>query len=567
MKKLGKYFLIVLLSIIIFLFGFDFKDNKQPKTLYKVYLDQEFIGMIESRSDLENYINSQANIIRDNLRKYTLKIESIETFQKYSHVYLENDSNSDKVNYLLSNKDSLNISESEIEDLKFYKQEKLYNINDLELEEMKEYVSHNKIYSEVENVYTPNGIEIKKAYTYEDDVITTAEVYKRIMSKKSCTIAGYKFTIKSENEEESDIIVYTLDTEIFSKAIEDLITIFVDETAYEKYKNNKQDEIITTGAIIDKIYIAEDITYKATNVSIDEKIFTNSTDLSAYLLYGDTYSEKVVRVKQGDSIESISNENQISVQEFLIFNDQYTNRDNLLVPNTDVIISTVDPKIQVVTEYHEVVDKETNFTVQEQYDENLNQGTVMVTQEGKNGLERVSQNVKSINGNIAYVDPQGKEVLQSSIPKIISIGTKYIPHVGSMESWYWPTNPGYTITSYYGYRLQIFEEGNFHSGVDIAGTGYGSPVYASNNGIIEVMKYAYDLGYHVIINHNNGLYSVYGHMSGFNSKFSQGSTVARGDIIGYIGSSGWATGPHLHFEIRTCLKWSCNTNPMPFLYK
>ena len=239
----------------------------------------------------------------------------------------------------------------------------------------------------------------------------------------------------------------------------------------------------------------------------------------------------------------------------------------MLVPNTDVIISTVDPKIQVVTEYHEVVDKETNFTVQEQYDENLNQGTVMVTQEGKNGLERVSQNVKSINGNIAYVDPQGKEVLQSSVPKIISIGTKYIPYIGSTESWYWPTNPGYTITSYYGYRLQIFEEGNFHSGVDIAGTGYGSPVYASNNGTIEVMKYAYDLGYHVIINHNNGLYTVYGHMSGFNSAFSQGSTVARGDVIGYIGSSGWATGPHLHFEIRTCLRWSCNTNPMPFLYK
>ena len=568
MKNIGKYFLVALLSIVIFLFGFNHRDNKQPNTLYKVYLDQEFIGNIKSRDDLENYINNQADVIRDNLRKYNLKIEAIETLKKYSGIYeIQNYAGVDKINYLLSNKEALNINESDVENLKFYKQEKLYNLNDLELEEMKNYVSQNKIYSQVEDVHTPNGIEIKKIYTYENEFLTTAEVYKQIMSKKSCTIAGYKFTIKSKNEDESDIIVYTLDTEIFSKAIEDVITIFVDEKAYKNYKDNNQAEITTTGSIIDKVYIEEEITYKAVNISVDEKIFTNSTELSAYLLYGDTYTEKVVKVKQGDSIESISTENQISVQEFLIFNEQYTSRDNLLVPNTDVIISTVDPKIQVVTEYYEVVDLETNFTVQEQYDQNLNQGSVIVTQEGKNGLERVSQNVKSINGNIAYVDPAGKEVLQSPIPKIISIGTKYIPTVGSTESWFWPTNLGYTISSYYGYRLQIFEEGNFHSGVDIAGTGYGSPVYASNNGVIEVMKYAYDLGYHVIINHNNGLYTVYGHMSGFNSKFSQGSTVARGDIIGYVGSSGWATGPHLHFEIRTCLRWSCNTNPMPFLYK
>lgn len=568
MKKIGKYFLIVLSSVVIFLFGFDFKDNKQPNSLYRVYLDKELIGTIKSREELEDYINNQANVIRENLKKYNLKINAIEKFKKYSNtgeVYIYE--GSEKVNYLLSNKDMLNISESDIEDLKFYQQEKLYNISELELQEMKNYVSKNEIYSHVEDVYKPNGIEIKKVYTYENEILTTAEAYKKIMSKKSSTIAGYKFTIKSSVDEKPDIVLYTLDTEIFSNAIEDLIKIFVNEDVYEKYKKDEQDEIVTTGSIIDKIYIEEDITYKAVNVSVEEKIYTNSTDLSAYLLYGDTYTEKVVKVKQGDSIESISNENQISVQEFLIFNKQYTSRDNLLVPNTDVIISTVDPKIQVVTEYYEVVDIDTNFEVQEVYDENLNQGSVIVAQEGKTGLERVSQNVKSVNGNIAYVDPQGKEVIQSSVPKIINIGTRYIPNVGSTESWYWPTTPGYTISSYYGYRLQVFGEGNFHSGLDIAGTGYGSPIYASNNGVIEVRKYAYDSGYHIMINHNNGFYSLYAHMSSFDPAFSVGSTVSRGDIIGYVGSSGWSTGPHLHFEIRTCPRWSCHTNPLPFLYR
>lgn len=568
MKNIGKYFLIVLLSVIIFLFGFNYKDNKEPKSLYRVYLDKELIGTIESREELEDYMNSQASVIRDNLRKYTLKIEAIETFFKYSNIgEVQNYQNADKINYLLTNRESLNINESDIEDLRFYQEEKLYNINELELQEMKSYVSKNEIYSHVQEVYTPNGIEIKKVYTYDDNTLTTAEIYKKIMAKKSSSIAGYKFTIKSDNEEVDDIVVYTLDTEIFSKAIEDLITIFVDEEVYEKYKNDEQSEIASTGTLIEKIYIEEDITYKAVNVSVDEKIYTNSNDLSAYLLYGDTYAEKTVKVKQGDSIESLAFENQISVQEFLIFNEQYTSRDNLLVPDTDVIISTVDPKIQVVVEYYEVVDKNTDFAVQEQYDENLSQGSVIVTQEGKNGLERVSQNVKSVNGTIAYVDPVGKEVIQSSVPKIISIGTKYIPTVGSTASWGWPTDSGYTLSSYYGYRVQVFGEGNFHSGLDIAGTGYGSNVYASNNGVIETIKYSYDLGYHIIINHNNGFYSVYGHMSGFAPNLSLGSTVSRGQVIGYIGSSGWATGPHLHFEVRTCIKFACHTNPLPFLYR
>lgn len=567
MKNIGKYFFIVLLSVIIFLFGFDYKENKSPNTLYRVYLDKQLIGTIKSREELEEYINNQADVIRDNLKKYSLKIDSIETFLKYSNVgQVQTYQNSEKINYLLSNKDSLNINESDIEELKFYQKEKLYNINELELQEMKSYVSKNQIYSHVDEVYTPNGIEIKKVYTYDKNTLTVAEIYKRIMSKKTSSVAGYKFTIKSDNEEVEDIVVYTLDTKIFSDAIEDLITIFVDEESYEKYKNDTQSEITTTGSLIEKIYIQEDITYKAVNVSVDEKIYTNSTDLSAYLLYGDTYTEKIVKVKNGDSIESLSTENQISVQEFLIFNEQYTSRDNLLVPNTDVIISTVDPKIQVVVEYYEVVDKETNFEIQEQYDENLNQGSVIVTQEGKKGLERVSQNVKSVNGNIAYVDPAGKEVIQSSVPKIISIGTKFIPNIGSTASWGWPTDQGYTFSSYYGYRLSVFGEGNFHSGLDIAGTGYGSRVYAANNGTIETLKDLgnYSYGKHIIINHNNGYYSVYAHMSGFAPGLSVGSTVSRGQLIGYIGSSGWATGPHLHYEIRNCAKYACITNPLSY---
>jgi len=567
MKKISSYFLIIILSILIFLVGFNYKKNTQPNVFYKVYLDKEYIGMIESKKELEEYINNQANTIRDNIKKYKLKIDAIETFSKYENlVDLSAYDYPNKINYLITNRKNLNIIDSDVDSLKFYQKEKLYNLNELEISEMKNYISNNDIYIHVEDVYTPNGIEIKKVYTYDDKILTASEAYKNIISKKAFSIAGYKFTIKSNNEEIKDITLYTLDTNVFSEAIEDLITIFVDEKDYEKYKNDSQLAITTTGSLIEKIYIDENITYKAINVPVDEKIYTDSKALSAYLLYGDTYTEKFVTVKPGDSIESISTENQISVQEFLIFNNKYNSRDNLLVPNTEVKIATVDPKIQVVVEYYEVVDKETDYSITEKYDENLTQGSVVVTQEGKNGLERISQNVKSINGNIAYVDPVGKEVIQNSIPQVISIGTKFIPNIGSTASWEWPTNQGYTFSSYYGYRLSVFGEGNFHSGLDIAGTGYGSPVYAANNGTIEILKDLGNTSYgkYIMINHNNGYYTLYAHMSGFAANLSVGSTVSRGQIIGYVGSSGWATGPHLHYEIRTCERYACITNPLNY---
>lgn len=564
MKKISTYFLIVLLSIVVFLLGFDYKANRQPYTYYQVYLDDDLIGIIESKKELETYINSQAETIRDNVRAYKIELESIDTLNKYeSYVPNENYTTEEKINYLVTNEQKYNLTDLDIENLNLYKNKKLDKYSNSEIQEMREYIDVNKIYEYADEVYTPNGIEIRKIYTYHNDLISVEEIYKQIISKKSCTISGYKFTIKNEEDKSKNLEIYTMDTNIFSSAIEDLITIFVDDKEYELYKKGEQKEISTTGSLIENIYVNEDITYKAVNIPVEERIFTDSKDLSAYLLYGDKFQEKQVKVKSGDSIESLAFDNEISVQEFLIFNPQYTSRENLLVPGTDVIISNVDPKIQIVVETYEVVDKETNFQVVEQYDSSLTKGSVVVKQEGQKGLERVTQNVKSMNGVISYVDPVDKEVLKSPVSKIINIGTKYVPNIGSTGSWGWPTNSGYTISSYYGYRTFAGSR-EFHNAIDIAGTGYGSNIYAANNGVIEIRAYNSSYGNYIMINHNNGYYSLYAHMSSFAKDISVGSTVSRGQVIGYVGSTGRASGPHLHFEIRNCARYACVTNPLSY---
>lgn len=566
MKKIIDKILLVITIILIGIGVFSYAKTRQPYVHYKVYLDSELMGTIASKKELEKYINSQAKTIRDNVKKYQKKIDAINTFNKFNNK--PEMSKEESARYILDNAKTYKLTDIDSDNLKNYLFQKYYLITDEEKKEIEDYIENNSIYTYTQEVFTPNGIKIEKTYTYDKETESIPEIYKKIISKKSCTISGYKFTIKLDEKGEKTLTVYTIDEEIFNEAIEDMITIFVNEDKYKAYKSKMQSEITTTGSNIENIYLDNDITYKAVNVSVEDKIYTNSNDLSAYLLYGDKFTSNEVEVQEGDSIDSVSLNNKISVQEFLIFNPTYTSRDNLLVPGSKVKIAHIDPKLKVVVETYEVLDKVTNFNTIEQYNDNLTQGSSVVTQEGENGLERVSQNVKSINGEIAYVDPVNKETLKAPVSKIVSIGTKYIPTVGSLGSWGWPTASGYTISSYYGYRLQIFGEGNFHSGIDIAGTGYGSPVYASNNGVIaEIGWDSGGLGWHVLINHNNGYYTAYGHMSGFVGGLKVGSTVARGQQIGYVGSSGWATGPHLHFEVRTCAAWKCHINPAPFILR
>jgi murein DD-endopeptidase MepM/ murein hydrolase activator NlpD len=88
-----------------------------------------------------------------------------------------------------------------------------------------------------------------------------------------------------------------------------------------------------------------------------------------------------------------------------------------------------------------------------------------------------------------------------------------------------------------------------HTGIDIAGP-YGTPIIAADTGVISFYRGYYGYGNYIIIVHGNGYSTLYGHLSRFNSSMSSGEIIARGDVIGYEGSTGNSTGPHLHFEIR-----------------
>lgn len=112
----------------------------------------------------------------------------------------------------------------------------------------------------------------------------------------------------------------------------------------------------------------------------------------------------------------------------------------------------------------------------------------------------------------------------------------------------WPTPGYYTITSPYGMRFHpIIKVYRKHSGMDI-GAPTGSYAIAANDGIVTTSTYSYSYGNMIMIDHGGGVVTLYAHGSELLAKV--GDVVKRGDAIMKVGSTGWSTGPHLHFEIR-----------------
>jgi murein DD-endopeptidase MepM/ murein hydrolase activator NlpD len=110
----------------------------------------------------------------------------------------------------------------------------------------------------------------------------------------------------------------------------------------------------------------------------------------------------------------------------------------------------------------------------------------------------------------------------------------------------WPAN-GH-ITSYFGYRYHpILHFSRFHAGIDI-GASWGSPIVAAADGQVVAAGWAGGYGREVQIAHGGGTTTVYGHMSQIVA--NAGDFVHAGQLIGYVGSSGLSTGPHLHYEVR-----------------
>lgn len=139
-----------------------------------------------------------------------------------------------------------------------------------------------------------------------------------------------------------------------------------------------------------------------------------------------------------------------------------------------------------------------------------------------------------------------KEEMLASIPAIQPISNKNLKRMASG----------------YGYRMHpIYKTRKLHTGMDFTAPT-GTEIFATGNGIIKkVVRSRRGYGYHVVIDHGFGYQTLYAHMSKFN--VIRGQRIRRGDVIGYVGSTGTSTAPHLHYEVH---KDGKKINPINFYF-
>lgn len=186
-------------------------------------------------------------------------------------------------------------------------------------------------------------------------------------------------------------------------------------------------------------------------------------------------------------------------------------------------------------------------------------GYSAVTTAGQNGLNRKTETVELINGKEVSRSEVSTEVVKAPVTQVTTVGTA-VPVVTATQrakaqsaGFILPLNRGvYKISSYWG-------DGRGHKGIDMCAPK-GTPVFAVAAGTVISAGWDGNYGYSVVVDHGNGIRTRYAHESALTVK--KGQTVAQGDQLGLVGSTGNSTGNHLHFEV---LVNGVRKNPAPYL--
>ena len=184
--------------------------------------------------------------------------------------------------------------------------------------------------------------------------------------------------------------------------------------------------------------------------------------------------------------------------------------------------------------------------------------------------------IASMEGNIADIRAalEVEEATKAELASIIAEKQEELEKAKAAEGTASPGSvtgsgfiwPSYTklLTSYYGPRyLELYGYTRMHAGVDI-GASYGSQIWAAQAGTVITADWYGGYGKCVMVMHDNGYTTLYGHMSSI--AVYNGQTVTQGQVLGYVGSTGNSTGPHLHFEIRSNANPSTTYDPESFVY-
>ncbi len=428
----------------------------------------------------------------------------------------------------------------------YYKDRQLGIISDLtKLESFLDEVYQERYQEEFPNSEVGFGedIHVTESYSLNRVEDKDDEIIAYINDNDLFSIMGYKVEFSNGS------VVYVEDATEFSAARDEFVLSFLENDGVDPQDtfnrlNNYQSTDYSNEGYRDVSYEFEETATVTRQFVPIEKLLRTYDEYLTWLSFGYDYEPTYTTVEEYDTVQWKAFQNGISVRNLLALNaDVLKAEDQILQEGMQLVVSKVNSPINITVK-KEVLREETAFpegTIYE-YDDTLREGMHYTRQEYKEGKKNVLYEAVYVNGVEQSMTEISELITEYPQQQIEVYGTMVIPSIGS-GSFRWPV--AYPSIScgwgcYYG-----------HTALDIQDryNRYGS-VYASDRGVVEENSYNYINGYYMVINHNNGYKTYYGHMSS-PGYFQVGTVVDKGEVIGQIGMTGLASGPHVHFEVRT----------------
>ncbi len=322
------------------------------------------------------------------------------------------------------------------------------------------------------------------------------------------------------------------------KALEDLKAYYLPQEDAQENDQEKLAKDAETAVNVEKVELQDDVQVVPAK-STSEQLMTKDEAVEAMV----TGLEKIVQhsVNEGESLWTIARDNNLTVAELQEMNP--TLKGELLQIGQELNLKKAEPLVNVVSVLTMTTEEKIPFKVEYENDASLWKGQEKVKKSGENGLKKVTYRITQTNDQVMEKQTLQETILQEPATKVVRKGTKLIVASrsgGGSGTLGWPIRG--SITSAYG----KYRGGSRHTGMDIDGDT-GDPVGAAEDGTVARASWKGTYGNCVEINHGQGLVTRYAHLSKMD--VSVGQKVARGDLIGRVGSTGKSTGSHLHFEV------------------
>ncbi len=396
------------------------------------------------------------------------------------------------------------------------------------------YVSNEAVYNEAERLMQDrivyNGQE--KPYTFTPDLEVTRLNFSNRLSDE------YELCnrmIEASGASISEAYGLYVDGEFYGATTDGATLAQVLEGMLDAYATGTEGEIV---GFVNDVQVKDGL-YPETSI-VDCSILEK-------LVLSDIEGQRTYVVQPGDAPSLIAQKNGVPYSTFKALNPDI---EKVCMPGQVVIISNSKPFLAVKTSYIETTEISVDYKIISSNSNKYSKGTTKVVVSGKKGTALQTSEKVYIDGVLSTTNVISTVVTEEPVNREIIIGT-YVNTTASTGSgaysgkFIWPVDGGYVSCHINGYKG--------HTGMDIA-AAKGTNIRASMAGrVITVKKLSYGYGYHIILDHGNGVQTVYAHCSKLLVEL--GDYVEQGDIIAKVGSTGNSTGPHCHFEIRINKKY------------